>query len=74
MSEWPLARPADWLAWVNEPQTDAELLALRTSIAKGRPYGEPAWRERTIEDLGLHASLRDRGRPKKQPAAVGRKT
>jgi putative transposase len=71
LSEWPVARSADWLAWVNEPQTDAELLALRNSITKGTPYGEPAWRERMVEALGLHASLRHPGRPKTRPAAAG---
>jgi putative transposase len=38
LGEWPLARPADWLAWVNQPQTDAEVEAMRKSIEKGRPY------------------------------------
>ena len=69
MSEWPVPRPADYLQWVNQPQTDKELLALRKSVEKGRPYGELAWREKTIEQLGLQSSVRERGRPRKKPPA-----
>jgi putative transposase len=69
LGEWPLARPADWLAWVDQPQTDAEVEALRKSVEKGRPFGQSAWRERMIEDLGLQASVRQPGRPKKRAAA-----
>jgi putative transposase len=43
MSEWPVQRPADWLALVNEPQTANELAELRESARRGRPFGGPAW-------------------------------
>lgn len=42
-SEGPIARPADWLRWVNEPQTGEEVAAIRRSIIKGRPYGTDDW-------------------------------
>ena len=35
----PVARGDDWLRWVNEPQTESELKALRQSISRGRPFG-----------------------------------
>ena len=35
----PLARPADWLDWVNEPLTEQEYLAMQTCVTRGQPYG-----------------------------------
>jgi len=52
---------------VNEPQTDAEFAALRRSVARGDPYGSEKWLRKTAFKLGLEASLRSRGRPKKEP-------
>ena len=66
LSEWPVIRPADWLEWVNQPQTDQELAEMRLSVSKGRPFGEPAWREQMIEQLGLQSSVRERGRPERR--------
>ena len=61
----PVARGKDWLQWVNEPQTESELKALRESIARGRPFGSDLWQRRTAQRLGLESSLRSRGRPRK---------
>ncbi len=68
LSSWPVERPLDWPAWVNQPQTAGELEALRTSVARGRPFGAAAWVGRTAQRLGLQATLRPRGRPRAQPA------
>ena len=64
MHPLPLERPSDWVAWVNQPQTDAELEAVRHSVNRGTPYGSPDWVVRTAIQLGLEASLRPRGRPR----------
>ena len=69
LSEWPLARPADWLVRVNTPETDAELEALRRSARRGSPFGEEDWRVHTARRLGLESSLRDPGRPKKETSS-----
>jgi putative transposase len=66
LSEWPVARAADWLGWVNEPQTDSELETLRESLRRGRPFGAPDWQARTAAALDLQFTFRRRGRPKKQ--------
>jgi putative transposase len=63
----PVARGRDWLRWVNEPQTEGELEALRESIRRGRPFGSASWQRRTAKRLGLEPSLRPRGRPRKTP-------
>jgi putative transposase len=67
LSDWPVPCPRDWLAIVNRPQSEAELAALRQSVIRGSPYGGPHWQERTAKRLGLEASLRPRGRPRRQP-------
>jgi len=66
LSEWPVARRADWLEWVNRPQSQKELTALRESLRRGRPFGEPAWQAETAARLGLQGTFRPPGRPKKE--------
>jgi putative transposase len=72
----PVPRPANWLGHVNEPQTEAEVERLRESLRRGRPFGAPAWMEKAAQRLGLEASLRPRGRPRKAvpdpPSLFGR--
>ena len=63
----PVARPKNWLAYVQQPLTPAELARVRQSIMRGTPYGDDGWRKRTATKLGLEASLRPRGRPRKPP-------
>jgi putative transposase len=63
----PVPRPADWLEYVNTPQTEAEVEALRECNRRRRPYGDPVWMQATAERLGLESSLRPRGRPRKKP-------
>ena len=49
----PIARGDDWLRWVNEPQAESELKALRQSIRRGRPFGSESWPAETAKRLGL---------------------
>ena len=66
----PLPWPRNWLAHVNRPQTEKELEALRRCVLRGCPFGAPAWQEKTAKALGLEATLRNRGWPKKMPAQL----
>ena len=43
LAAWPTPRSRNWVARVNQPETEAELKALRQSISRGRPYGREAW-------------------------------
>jgi putative transposase len=62
----PVCRPPEWLEHVNTPQTEAEVEALRECTRRRRgPYGDLAWTEQAAHQLGLEASLRPRGRPRK---------
>jgi putative transposase len=62
---WPLPAPAGWLEYVNAAGTEAELEALRRSVARGAPFGTAAWQQRTAEQLGLQSTLAGRGLPRK---------
>jgi putative transposase len=67
----PVPRPRDWPAYVNAPQTEAEVRALRRCVARGTPFGSDAWVQPTAAALGLEYTLRPRGRPPKQPGVPG---
>ena len=71
LGEWPVHRPADWLSWVNEPQTDKEIAELQLSINRSRPYGDSTWQRKTAEQLGLQRSFREPGRPRKVDNVTG---
>lgn len=70
LSAWPLPRPRNWVRMVNQPQTAAELAALRECVQRGRPCGSEVWVGQTAAQLGLESTLRPRGRPKR-PAEKG---
>lgn len=59
----------EWTKRVNQALTEAELTAMRHCIARGTPFGEEVWKQRTASALGLESSLRPRGRPPKAPKA-----
>jgi putative transposase len=65
LSEWPVRCPRDWKDWVNEPQTEQEVEAIRRSIVRGSPFGDEPWVDRIAKRLGLEITLRPRGRPRK---------
>jgi putative transposase len=68
-NEWPVALRRDWINWVNRAETAAELEALRTSVNRGRPFGEAGWQSRVAVRLKLQQTLRDPWRPKKRREA-----
>jgi len=66
LGDWPLPRPRGWRRLVNQPQTGAELKALRRCVYRSEPYGSDHWVKRMAVTLGLESTLRPRGRPKKE--------
>lgn len=65
LSRWPLPRPRHWVQRVNTPQTEAELQSLRRAIHRNSPFGNAPWQQSIANRLGLGATLRPRGRPRK---------
>jgi putative transposase len=64
LTPWPVDRPRNWNALVNESLPEPMLERLKVSVAKGRPFGQDAWIAETAARLGLQATLRSPGRPK----------
>jgi len=65
LSAWPVPYPRGWCKLVNQPQTEAEVDAIRRCVARGQPYGGEEWVRRTAEQLGLESTLRAPHRPRK---------
>jgi putative transposase len=65
LQRWPLPRPNQWIRLVNQVETEAELAAVRQAVRRGSPFGAESWQKRTAARLGLEATLRPRGRPRK---------
>jgi putative transposase len=61
----PVRLPANWLQFVNKPQTEREIDALRRSVVRGTPFGSERWAQTVVKRLGLQSTIRPRGRPKK---------
>ncbi|MBT8098560.1 MAG: transposase [Gammaproteobacteria bacterium] len=64
LTEPPTPRPDDWIDFVDQPQSSAELDALRRCSFKCSPYGTAAWVRYAADRLCLQSSLRGPGRPK----------
>lgn len=71
LAGWPIERPRDWIVIINQPETDKELAAFRRSIEKDRPFGSIAWQENVAKELGLEATFRGQGRPRKGENSPG---
>jgi putative transposase len=63
LATWPQPRKPSWTDYVNEPQSEAELAAIRRSLRRGSPLGDDQWVTRTADKLDLETTLRPRGRP-----------
>ncbi|CAN5434422.1 transposase [soil metagenome] len=62
-AEWPMDRPKNWTALVNQSMKSSDVEAVRTSVNRGRPLGSAEWVKKTVKRLGLEYSVRPRGRP-----------
>jgi putative transposase len=69
LTESPVPLGNQWVKYVNQPQTEAELLALRQCVTRGRPFGNEAWCKRVTKKMGLEHTYRSRGRPRKKPSS-----
>jgi putative transposase len=64
LAQSPVALPGNWIEYVNEPQTAAELHALRICVNRQKPFGNDDWVEHQAHALGVMQSLAPVGRPK----------
>jgi len=70
LDPWPVPPGSDWINYVNQPKTAAELDGLRRSVVCGRPFGDTVWQQHTAQQLGIESSLRRHGRPRKLAAIL----
>lgn len=63
LSEWPVARPADWGERVDRPLSGEELTRMQASLSRGRPFGDEGWTARAVRRLNLQHTVRPEGRP-----------
>lgn len=61
----PVAFPHRWAELVNEPQSPAELAALRNCVNRQRPFGDSEWVDQTSNSHREQGRPRPRGRPRK---------
>jgi len=66
LHEGPVDRGPRWVAQVNRAMTPAEEEALRRSVNRGTPWGNPRWQTRMAARLAIECSMRPRGRPPKK--------
>jgi len=68
LGDWPVRRPANWLEWVNAPQTRVEEEALRRCMRRGQPLGSDRWVQETVQRFALGSTMQVSGRPRKAQA------
>jgi putative transposase len=66
LAAWPIAVPSDYSEHLNTPQTVEELDEIRLALRRGSPYGAGMWQDEMIDRYKLQATIRSRGRPKKE--------
>jgi putative transposase len=64
LAKWPVAEPEDWIAQVNEPQTVAELTAIRRCVIRGCGIGNASWQKEVARSLRIPGYFRSSGRPR----------
>ena len=62
LAAWPIDMPANWLERVNQTDDAQELEALRRSVQRVRPFGQPEWQKEVAKRLGLESASRPTGR------------
>lgn len=70
LASMPFELPSWWREFVNQPQTAVELEAIRTSVNRQRPFGDPDWVKSRAAEAALEQSLASPGRPRKRRAGT----
>ena len=66
LSPWPVPPGSQWLEYVNQAETEAELASLRKSVTHGLPFGDSSWTKSTAAALGIEIPSRPTGRPRRK--------
>ena len=63
LDPWPLKRPREWAALVNQPLPNAQRQRVKDSLERGRPLGDEQWTITAARKFALQYTLNPRGRP-----------
>jgi putative transposase len=66
ISDPPIPLPNNWTEFVDTELTSIEIEKMRRSVNRQTPYGKDVWMQKICDALGLHSTLRDRGRPRNE--------
>lgn len=64
LSSWPVEIPANYLKYLHESQTEADLETIRKSIDKNIPFSSIMWVVKMVDTFKLGQTQRGVGRPK----------
>lgn len=64
LSKWPIETPTNYLKYLNESQSEEEILSIRHSINKNIPLGKDKWVDKMVNTHNLSQTTRGGGRPK----------
>lgn len=70
LAESPVPLGRLWTEHVNQPQSEAELAAVRQSIVRGQPFGGEHWVTKVAKQMDLEHTFRTPGRPKKGTGVI----
>jgi putative transposase len=62
----PVPLPERWTEYVDTALTAKEIEQMRRSVNRQSPYGREGWIQKLCTELGLEATIRERGRPRKE--------
>ena len=65
LADSPMPLPDNWLALVNERQSEADVAEIRQCTLRGMPFGGEAWTRETAKRFGIQSST-CRGRPRRK--------
>jgi putative transposase len=65
LSESPTPFPKNYLSWINTPDKEEDVVALRNSVNKGLPFGKDGWVDNMVDKYKLETTRRAVGRPRK---------
>ena len=64
LAESPVNLPRNFRLWINTPDSQADMDALRVSVNRGTPFGRETWIERMVGTYKLLSTVRKPGRPR----------
>jgi len=62
----PVDHESQWLEQLEEPMREEQLVTVRESLNRQRPFGKTDWQSEMASMFGLGSTLRPRGRPRNE--------